>query len=181
MIPFGTWVPVAARRLRTAIRVYYFTLLNCKMQAKRIPPAPMIPHWIGLDVCPVVYLKNHIARLCYLFDACFLWLWLSHPLTAFWYVIPVLWCQGIGPVAPRVFLSSESVTVKTTVPIPREWSLLFTIALFIFKGIFAAGIRPPPRSWTTWNFEGLEPVEIIKRKKLLMTSGRRKTKSNHLL
>ena len=48
----------------------------------------------------------------------------------------------------------------------------------LFLDAFAVGIHPPPRSWTVWNFERLEPVEIIKRKKLTMTSGRRKTRSN---
>jgi len=52
-------------------------------------------------------------------------------------------------------------------------------SLFIL-GIFV-GIRPPPRSWAMWNFGHLDPVEIIKRKTLLMTSERRKTKSTHFL
>ena len=41
------------------------------------------------------------------------------------------------------------------------------------------GIRPVPRSWMAWNFEDLEPVEILSRRNILAKSGNPITKRKH--
>jgi len=85
---------------------------------------------VSLSVCPLAYLKNHTAELHQSFYAYCLWPWFGPPLTALRCDMYFRFCgcryvfsSRNNPTAGAscVFLSSESVTAKTTASTPTEF------------------------------------------------------------